>query len=90
MLRMTPCNMLWRRTATTRLCGARTLSAAGRARVSDTKARRRTEYGRKGIAAVVEAKGYTVAAFDEEKGCTGCATCAQLCPEIAIEVYRDK
>jgi 2-oxoglutarate ferredoxin oxidoreductase subunit delta len=35
-------------------------------------------------------KGYTVAAFDEQKGCTGCATCAQLCPEIAIEVYRDE
>jgi 2-oxoglutarate ferredoxin oxidoreductase subunit delta len=33
-------------------------------------------------------KGYFLAEFDDKKGCTGCATCALMCPEIAIEVYR--
>jgi 2-oxoglutarate ferredoxin oxidoreductase subunit delta len=33
-------------------------------------------------------KGYLVAEFDEHSGCTGCATCGLMCPEIAIEVYR--
>ena len=34
-------------------------------------------------------KGYFTAAFDEEKGCSGCATCAVMCPEVAIEVNRE-
>ncbi|MDY6932460.1 MAG: 4Fe-4S binding protein [Halobacteriota archaeon] len=25
----------------------------------------------------------------DEDGCTGCATCALVCPEAAIEVYRE-
>jgi len=33
-------------------------------------------------------KGCLVAEFHEDKGCTGCATCGLMCPEIAIEVYR--
>jgi 2-oxoglutarate ferredoxin oxidoreductase subunit delta len=40
-------------------------------------------------------KGYSPALFKEtskenEKGCTGCAQCATVCPEVAIEVYRAK
>jgi 2-oxoglutarate ferredoxin oxidoreductase subunit delta len=40
-------------------------------------------------------KGYAPARFEEtlkegEKGCTGCAQCATVCPEVAIEVYRAK
>ena len=40
-------------------------------------------------------KGYTPARFREkveenEKGCTACAQCATVCPEVAIEVYRAK
>ncbi len=40
-------------------------------------------------------KGYTPARFKEdveesEKGCTACAQCATVCPEVAIEVYRAK
>ena len=40
-------------------------------------------------------KGYAPACFNEnvpegEKGCTGCAQCATVCPEVAIEVYRAK
>jgi len=38
-------------------------------------------------------KGYYPARFKEnpkegEKDCTGCAQCATVCPEVAIEVYR--
>ena len=40
-------------------------------------------------------KGYYPAIFIEADGieknrkCTGCATCAVICPDIAIEVYRE-
>lgn len=37
----------------------------------------------------LNASGYRVAAFEDETGCTGCAICALVCPEVAIEVYRD-
>ncbi len=37
----------------------------------------------------LNAKGYVVAEFLTDKNCTGCATCALMCPEAAIEVYRD-
>ncbi len=33
--------------------------------------------------------GYHPVATDEGKECTGCTLCAIMCPEIAIEVYRD-
>ncbi|MCI0469235.1 MAG: ferredoxin family protein [Nitrospirae bacterium] len=34
--------------------------------------------------------GYFPAMFeDKERECTGCAICAQMCPEIAIEVWRE-
>ena len=33
-------------------------------------------------------KGYFVAEFSGGDGCTGCATCALVCPEVAIEVYK--
>ena len=36
----------------------------------------------------LNAKGYFVSDFLEENGCTGCATCALMCPDVAIEVYR--
>jgi len=34
--------------------------------------------------------GYRPVSFDEGKGCTGCALCAVSCPEVAVEVYREK
>jgi len=40
-------------------------------------------------------KGYYAAEFIEintneaDRRCTGCATCAVMCPDVAIEVYRD-
>jgi 2-oxoglutarate ferredoxin oxidoreductase subunit delta len=40
-------------------------------------------------------KGYYPAEFTETDGnnedrkCTGCTTCAIICPDVAIEVYRE-
>ncbi len=34
------------------------------------------------------AAGYLSSSFNESGDCTGCATCAIVCPEVAIEVYR--
>ncbi|MEI6126993.1 MAG: hypothetical protein WCQ99_10630 [Pseudomonadota bacterium] len=41
------------------------------------------------LANKLNAKGYCFAEHDEKKGCTGCAVCALMCPEAAIEVYRE-
>jgi len=35
------------------------------------------------------AQGYHPVCVDETKECNGCAICATMCPEIAIEVYRE-
>jgi 2-oxoglutarate ferredoxin oxidoreductase subunit delta len=35
------------------------------------------------------AKGYRPVVFVGNGECTGCALCATMCPEIAIEVYRE-
>jgi 2-oxoglutarate ferredoxin oxidoreductase subunit delta len=32
--------------------------------------------------------GYLTAKINNKDDCTGCATCALVCPEVAIEVYR--
>jgi 2-oxoglutarate ferredoxin oxidoreductase subunit delta len=37
----------------------------------------------------LNAAGYQSAEFKDNGGCTGCAVCAIVCPEVAIEVYRD-
>jgi len=40
-------------------------------------------------------KGYYPTEFvdsngsNEDRKCTGCCTCATICPDVAIEVYRD-
>ncbi len=31
---------------------------------------------------------YTVEYCDEEGACTGCALCAEMCPDVAIEVWK--
>ncbi|HUV51928.1 MAG TPA: ferredoxin family protein [Dehalococcoidia bacterium] len=36
----------------------------------------------------LNANGYQVVSFDSNGECTGCAVCALVCPEAAIEVYR--
>jgi 2-oxoglutarate ferredoxin oxidoreductase subunit delta len=33
--------------------------------------------------------GYFPASPEHLDKCTGCAVCAQMCPEIAIKVYRE-
>ena len=37
----------------------------------------------------LNAAGYQSAEFKDNGGCTGCAICAIVCPEVAIEVYRE-
>ena len=32
---------------------------------------------------------YNPVGTNEEKECTGCGICATICPEVAIEVYRE-
>ena len=47
------------------------------------------------VSANLNQKGYYPAEFTEsnmpkeDRKCTGCATCAIICPDVAIEVYRD-
>ena len=36
----------------------------------------------------LNSSGYLTASFNDSGECTGCATCAVVCPEVAIEVYR--
>jgi 2-oxoglutarate ferredoxin oxidoreductase subunit delta len=47
------------------------------------------------IGANRNAMGYFYAVVKKEKsrngkGCTGCTLCAIMCPEVAIEVYREE
>jgi 2-oxoglutarate ferredoxin oxidoreductase subunit delta len=37
----------------------------------------------------VNASGYVPASFNMSGNCTGCGICAIVCPEVAIEVYRE-
>ncbi len=37
----------------------------------------------------LNASGYSPVVFDDGGECTGCAVCALVCPEVAIEVYRE-
>ena len=34
--------------------------------------------------------GYFVASLTKAGNCTGCAICANMCPEIAITVFQDE
>lgn len=36
----------------------------------------------------LNAIGYTPALFKDDGECTACTSCALVCPEVAIEVYR--
>jgi 2-oxoglutarate ferredoxin oxidoreductase subunit delta len=33
--------------------------------------------------------GYLTSSFNEGGDCNGCASCGVVCPEVAIEVYRE-
>ena len=33
-------------------------------------------------------KGYAPAGIADEEHCTGCALCAEMCPDICIRVWR--
>ena len=36
----------------------------------------------------LNSNGYSPASYNDNGECTGCANCAVVCPEVAIEVYR--
>lgn len=36
----------------------------------------------------INSKGYKFAVLVKQSGCIGCATCARVCPEVAITVYK--
>jgi 2-oxoglutarate ferredoxin oxidoreductase subunit delta len=38
----------------------------------------------------LNSKGYHPVACMENEDCTGCTLCAISCPEVAIEVYRER
>jgi 2-oxoglutarate ferredoxin oxidoreductase subunit delta len=38
---------------------------------------------------VFNRQGFCAARVDDMAECTGCALCAEVCPEIAIEVWRE-
>ena len=40
------------------------------------------------LADKLNASSYSPAVFKDNGECTGCAVCALVCPEVAIEVYR--
>ena len=42
------------------------------------------------LAAEVNAKGYNYARMVDPDACTGCASCALVCPDCCITVYRQK
>jgi 2-oxoglutarate ferredoxin oxidoreductase subunit delta len=35
-------------------------------------------------------QGYFFAVWDENDSCTGCAFCGEICPDVAITVWREK
>ena len=42
-----------------------------------------------GVRSKVNAAGYLPATVTGKDNCTGCGVCAIVCPEVAIEVYRE-
>ncbi len=42
------------------------------------------------MAKQVNAKGYNFAQLTEKDGCIGCASCAIMCPDSCIVVYRQR
>ena len=34
--------------------------------------------------------GFTVAVFSDSEHCTGCTLCAEMCPDVAITVFKEK
>lgn len=33
--------------------------------------------------------GFTIAVFLEPEKCTGCSLCAEMCPDVAISVFKE-
>lgn len=37
----------------------------------------------------INSHGYHTVQITDEKECIGCANCAEMCPDVAIEVWRE-
>ncbi|EGW39674.1 ferredoxin family protein [Desulfosporosinus sp. OT] len=42
------------------------------------------------IGEVANSKGYYAAEVKDQSECIGCAFCALICPDLALEVYREE
>ncbi len=38
----------------------------------------------------LNASGYFIVEVENPEQCTGCALCAEICPDVAIEVWREE
>lgn len=43
-----------------------------------------------GLSETPNSLGFTVAVFSGPEKCTGCALCAEMCPDVAIAVFKEK
>ena len=43
-----------------------------------------------GIGEIANNKGYYVVEIKDQSQCIGCAFCALICPDLALEVYREE
>ena len=41
------------------------------------------------LSPVLNSFGYHPVSMKQDNSCTGCALCAQVCPDVALEVYRE-
>lgn len=42
-----------------------------------------------GLSDAPNSLGFTVAVFSNPEKCTGCALCAEMCPDVAIAVFKE-
>lgn len=47
-------------------------------------------FGVLSLATQVNGKGYNYSRMENPDACTGCASCAIICPDSCITVYREK
>jgi 2-oxoglutarate ferredoxin oxidoreductase subunit delta len=40
------------------------------------------------VSSKINRSGYPVAQIDDMKSCTGCALCAEMCPDVVITVFK--
>jgi len=40
------------------------------------------------VGSKINRSGYSVARIDDMETCTGCALCAEMCPDVVITVFK--